>query len=398
MGEKLWIREFIGMGLTNFFYFMSQYIMIAALPVYIMDDLGLGEWEAGMAMTCFQIGTVVSRPLAGRVIDAVNKQRLLLIVSVLLFLLMAGFLLAYRLEIALSLRLIHGIIFALGTTASAAMAALVLPARRKGEGIGYFAVCGNMAMVVGPLVGLILIEHFGASTLFLFLSLMAACAIVSGNGKRLPAQVVLPSGERHRGFHASDFFEKKALPAVILGGLVFFAYGGVLTFIPLYTRSLGIGSYTSLFFLAFALVIVVSRPFVGYLFDHHGSDYTVYPGFLFFSAGFLLFLQVEGPFLLLLSAAVLGIGFGALAPAFQTIAVSSAPPSRAGVATSTYFLVAGYQCRTCRRIPRAFCGGFRLFFHVWRHLPRLFAGRTGVLLHVAKKIKGAGLAPVRAAP
>lgn len=149
--------------------------------------------------------------------------------------------------------------------------------------------------------------------------------------------MVLPSGERHRGFHASDFFEKKALPAVILGGLVFFAYGGVLTFIPLYTRSLGIGSYTSLFFLVFALLIVVSRPFVGYLFDHHGSDYTVYPGFLFFSAGFLLFLQVEGPFLLLLSAAVLGIGFGALAPAFQTIAVSSAPPSRAGVATSTYF-------------------------------------------------------------
>ena len=141
MGEKLWTREFIGMGLTNFFYFMSQYIMIAALPVYIMDDLGLGEWEAGMAMPCFQIGTVVSRPLAGRVIDAVNKQRLLLIVSVLLFLLMTGFLLAYRLEIALSLRLIHGIVFALGTTASAAMAALVLPSRRKGEGIGYFAVC-----------------------------------------------------------------------------------------------------------------------------------------------------------------------------------------------------------------------------------------------------------------
>lgn len=257
MGEKLWTREFIGMGLTNFFYFMSQYIMIAALPVYIMDDLGLGEWEAGMAMTCFQIATVVSRPLAGRVIDAVNKQRLLLIVSVLLFFLMAGFLLAYRLEIALSLRLIHGIVFALGTTASAAMAALVLPGRRKGEGIGYFAVCGNMAMVVGPLVGLILIEHFGASVLFLFLSLMAACAIVSGNGKRLPARVVCPSGEKHHGFHFSDFFEKKALPAVILGGLVFFAYGGVLIFIPMYTRSLGIGSYTSLFFLVFALVIVV---------------------------------------------------------------------------------------------------------------------------------------------
>lgn len=38
--NKIWTRGFVGMGLTNFFYFMSQYILIAALPVFIMDDLG----------------------------------------------------------------------------------------------------------------------------------------------------------------------------------------------------------------------------------------------------------------------------------------------------------------------------------------------------------------------
>jgi len=123
----------------------------------------------------------------------------------------------------------------------------------------------------------------------------------------------------------------------ILGGLVFFAYGGVLTFIPMYTRSLGMGGSTSLFFLVFALVIVVTRPFVGYLFDHHGPNATVYPGFDFFSLGFILFSLAGNLTVLLLSAAVLGIGFGALAPAFQTLAVQSAPASRAGVATSTYF-------------------------------------------------------------
>ena len=334
--NALWTREFIGMGLTNFFYFMSQYILVASLPVYIMDDLGLGQWEAGMAMTCFQIGTVTARPLAGRIIDGVHKQRLLLVVSILFFLIMAAFQMAKLLQLVWGLRLLHGIIFALGTTASATMAALVLPAKRKGEGIGYFAVCGNMAMVVGPLVGLLLIENFGASILFTFLAGLAVCAILSGNGKALPAEVVHPSGKK-KGLQLSDFFERKALPAVILGGLVFFAYGGVLTFIPMYTRSLGISSYTSVFFMVFAMVIVLSRPFVGYLFDHHGSDYTVYPGFVFFSIGFVLFAMAEGPALLLFSGAVLGLGFGALAPAFQTIAVQNAPSSRAGEATSTYF-------------------------------------------------------------
>lgn len=336
-GTTLWTREFIGMGLTNFFYFMSQYIMLAALPVYIMDDLGLGQWEAGMAMTCFQIGTVCCRPLAGRIIDGVHKQRLLLITSICLFLIMSAFLAAEKLEMVWGLRLIHGIIFALGTTASATMAALVLPPKRKGEGIGYFAVCGNMAMVVGPLIGLLVVDSFGAKVLFAFLAVLALLALASGNGKSLPKTVVLPEGKKRKGLHFSDFFEKKALPAVILGGLVFFAYGGVLTFIPMYTRSMGLGGYTSLFFLVFALVIVLSRPFVGYLFDHHGSDYTVYPGFIFFSLGFVAFSMVSGVASLLFSAAILGIGFGALAPAFQTIAVQSAPPARAGVATSTYF-------------------------------------------------------------
>ena len=119
MNHRIWTREFIGMGMTNFFYFMSQYILLAAIPIYIMDDLQLGEWEAGMAMTCFQIGTVCCRPLAGRIIDGVHKQKLLLGTSIFFFFTMAGFLLATTLDVVWGLRLIHGIIFALGTTASA---------------------------------------------------------------------------------------------------------------------------------------------------------------------------------------------------------------------------------------------------------------------------------------
>lgn len=51
----------------------------------------------------------------------------------------------------------------------------------------------------------------------------------------------------------------------------------------------------------------------------------------------LMFSQVESVMGLLRSAAVLGIGFGALSPAFQTLAVQRAAASRAGVATATYF-------------------------------------------------------------
>ena len=335
--EKLWTPEFIGMSGSNLLLFMSQYIMVAALPIFIMETLGGGEVEAGMAMTAFQVGAVTCRPLAGKLIDAVQKQRLLLLASLAFLLIMLAFCFAHALGAIYALRLLHGCIFALATTAAAAMAALVLPPARKGEGIGYFALSTNLAMVAGPLVGLLIIGHLGNRALFLFLTGLAALTLLAAGARRLPRAVTAPAPQRKRGFSLTDFIEPRSLAPSLLGGLVFFAYGGILTFIPLYAKSLGLQQDTSLFFIVFALIIILTRPLIGRRFDQKGPDATVYPGFAVFALGMLLFSQVSGLAGLLAAAALLGCGFGALSPAFQTLAVESAPPARAGVATATYF-------------------------------------------------------------
>ena len=61
-GEALWTVEFLGMSLSNFLIYITQYAMIAALPIVIMTEYGGGDVEAGLAMTFFQIGTVVASP------------------------------------------------------------------------------------------------------------------------------------------------------------------------------------------------------------------------------------------------------------------------------------------------------------------------------------------------
>lgn len=335
--EKLWTPEFIGMSGSNLLLFMSQYIMVAALPIFIMETLGSGEVEAGMAMTAFQVGAVTCRPLAGKLIDAVQKQRLLLLASLAFLLIMLAFCFAHALGAIYALRLLHGCIFALATTAAAAMAALVLPPARKGEGIGYFALSTNLAMVAGPLVGLLIIGHLGSRALFLFLTGLATLTLLAAGARRLPRAVTAPAPQRKRGFSLTDFIEPRSLAPSLLGGLVFFAYGGILTFIPLYAKSLGLQQETSLFFVVFALIIILTRPLIGRRFDRKGPDATVYPGFAVFALGMLLFSQASGLAGLLAAAALLGCGFGALSPAFQTLAVESAPPARAGVATATYF-------------------------------------------------------------
>ena len=335
-GEELWTTEFLGMSLSNFLIYITQYAMIAGLPIIIMTEYGGGDVEAGLAMTFFQIGTVAARPCAGILIDAVNKRRLMIVITVLFFLLMCSFAFAATLSTLYGLRLVHGVIFAVATTTAAALAALILPPARKGEGIGYFALSTNLAMVAGPMIGLLILEYFSPTVLFSALGVLAAISIAAGGAHRLPDEIILPA-KTQRTLSVSTFIERCALAPALIAGILFFAYGSVLTFIPLYTRSLGLSAETSLFYACYAGAILVTRPFVGRIFDRKGSDYTVYPGLVLFAAGMFLLGNIEGLSGLIAAAVLLGAGFGAVTPALQTLAVRSAPPARAGVATATYF-------------------------------------------------------------
>ena len=334
--QKIWTREFIGMSLSNTFIYVAQYAMIAALPIVIMTEYGSGDVEAGLAMTFFQIGTVVARPCAGILIDAVNKRRLMIAILTIFFILMCSFAFAATLSALYGLRLVHGVVFAVATTTAAALAALILPPARKGEGIGYFALSTNLAMVAGPMIGLLILEYFTPTVLFAALSVLASISIAAGGAHRLPNEIILPA-KTQRALSVSTFIERRALAPALIAGILFFAYGSVLTFIPLYTRSLGLSSETSLFYACYAGAILVTRPFVGRIFDRKGSDYTVYPGLALFAAGMFLLGNIEGLSGLIAAALLLGAGFGAVTPALQTLAVRSVPPARAGVATATYF-------------------------------------------------------------
>lgn len=335
--ERLWSPEFLSMGLTNFLIFISHYSLIASMPVIIMDYLGGSEMDTGLAMTFFQIGTVAFRPLAGRCIDSFNKQRLMLAATGIFFFTMLGYSFFHSLTTIYPLRMVHGVIFSLSTTAAAAIAAVILPARYKGSGIGYFALTTNLAMVVGPCIGLMIAGSLGVRGLFVFLGALGLATFIAGNCRPLPAEIAKPVPRAQKGFHFADFIEKRSLIAAFFGGCVFFAYGGVLMLVSVYAKQLGLQAETSLFFAAFAAVIVLTRPFIGRVFDKKGADAIIYPGFVLFAIGLAVLGRIDSLTGLLIAAVIIGSGFGALSPAFQTLAIQSAPADRSGVATATYF-------------------------------------------------------------
>lgn len=336
--QPLWTQEFLGMSLCSFFQYMTHYALIAALPVFVIESLNGNDWQAGLAMTFFQIGAVLCRLLAGKWIDEFDKKKMLFVSLGFFLLVSLMYLTAGSLYFLFTIRLLHGAIFAIGTTIAATLAALVLPAQRKGEGIGYFAMFSNLAMVVGPFFSLMIISHYQFNVLFAGCVILAVLSFWCGNRKSLPNLVGEVAKKKDNSLEWNSFIEPKALPMALLGGLVFFAYAGVLVFIPIYAKLLNLTGYTSLFFAVFALAIVVTRPIVGKLFDQSGPDVVVYPGLIMFVVGLIGLSQIQGLPGLLTAGVVIGIGFGALSPVFQTLAIQFSPGHRAGVATATYFL------------------------------------------------------------
>ena len=336
--DRLWSPAFINYGVSSGIFYMTQYVLVAALPIILTAELGGSALDAGLAMTYFQIGTILCRPFAGRLIDGLDKRIILLISSALFFLIMGLFNLTTSLQTIFVLRGLHGAIFALGTTVMAALAVVVLPASRKGEGINMFAVFSNIAMVLGPAVGLYALQAYGSSALYMFLTIMTALAFVLSNVIRLPKELAKPKQKTSKGWSISQFIEKRSLPWALMGLFIGFTYSGVLVFIPIELNSIGAGVWGSVFFALFALMIIISRPLVGKVYARYGSRFVIYPGVGLFIVGLAILGVVSTPVGIICTAPLLGLGYGAAQPAFQALAVQSAPIERAGVSTATYFL------------------------------------------------------------
>src|SRR5699024_11979141 len=135
----------------------------------------------------------------------------------------------------LGLRFIQGIGFSIATTAAGSLAVDHIPIKRSGEGLGYFAMSTNLAVVVGPMIGLFVIQSFFFEALFILLSILMICGSLAA--LFIPGDEVLENTSGKQRIALSDLFEIKALPVAILACLLAFTYARVLSYLSIYARS-----------------------------------------------------------------------------------------------------------------------------------------------------------------
>lgn len=333
---RLWTSSFLNVCASNFLVFLVFYLLFVTMPIYTIESIGVAEGEAGLIITVFLLAAILIRPLSGQWVESFGRKPV--VVTALSIFLGSSFLYLWfdAFSALLIVRFIQGIGFGMGTTALGAIAADVVPDQRKGEGLGYFAMSMNFAMVIGPFLGLTLIQNAGFTVMFYVCVSLAVMALLTGLVIRVDPLAEPAKKSLVPSMH--NLLEKPVIPIALTGAVMALAYAGVLSFVSVYANQLGLAEAASYFFVVYALVLLVSRPFTGRWFDQYGENVIVIPSILIFGAGMLILSFANTAFVLLLAGGLIGLGWGTLVPSMQTIALKKVP-ERAGSATATFFTI-----------------------------------------------------------
>lgn len=340
--EPIWTKDFIIVSIINFIAILIFFLLMVTISSYAVDTYQVSTSIAGLVSSIFIIGSLIGRIGAGRLISNIGPQKMLLIGLIVFFVSTTLYLIEWGVVYLLIVRLLQGIAVGTVGTATGTIVAMILPASRKGEGIGYFSLSAILATAIGPFVGMFMLKlENGFDVIFYMNTALSLLLLIA----YFFVKISLPQPNKHNGNQTEKlsflekFIEPKALPVSFIALLIGFAYSGVMTFITFYAREINLVEAASYFFLAYAGIVVISRPITGKMMDVRGPNIIVYPCIIVFAIGMLLFSQASAGWMLLLAAVLIGFGYGNFNSIAQTIAVKVTEPHRFGLATSTYFIL-----------------------------------------------------------
>ncbi|MCI5814934.1 MAG: MFS transporter [Bacteroidales bacterium] len=341
MSDRLITPSYCCILAANFLLFFAFWLLVPVLPFYLAEVFAAGNAAIGLILSCYTLAALCIRPFSGYLLDTFARKPLYLLAFTTFTAILAGYPLAGTLAWFTMLRILHGIAFGMVTVAGNTVVIDIMPSSRRGEGLGYYGLANNMAMSVGPMVGLFMHNTCTFTTIFLTSFAAGVLGVVMAWLVRTPVKPPV----RRQPVSLDRFFLLKGIPAGVDLLLLSIPYGMTSNYVAMYAKQIGIQAETGFFFTCMAAGMAVSRLFSGRQVDKGRTTQVIAFGIALVSVCFFL-LAACGPLmshdsrtatlLFFGVAAGLGIGFGTMFPAFNSLFVNLAPNNQRGTATSTY--------------------------------------------------------------
>ncbi|MDR3118664.1 MAG: MFS transporter [Mediterranea sp.] len=326
---------------ANFLLFFAFYLILPILPFYLTEAFSTGHAAVGIILSSYTVAALCIRPFSGFLLDTLARKPLYLAAYFIFTAIFAGYLTAGILSLFIMFRVVHGLAFGMVTVAGNTLVIDITPSSRRGEAIGYYGLMNNMAMSFGPMVGLFMHDYYSFETIFLCSLLSGAVGFVAACLVKTPGRAPAPSEP----LSLDRFILLKGIPAGASLLLLSIPYGMTTTYVAMYAKDIGISLSSGLFFTFMALGMAVSRLFSGKQVDKGRITGIIKLGmylvcvcfFLLAACGTLTgYSPAFATVLFFTVALLLGIGFGTMFPAFNSLFVNLAPHNKRGTATSTY--------------------------------------------------------------
>ena len=324
--DRLFTPRFFLMCGFTFTVFLSLFQLLPTAPFRILD-LGGSTAAAGLFLGVLTYASALSAPITGALADRIGKRRMLLVTS----LAIAGFSTAYALSrnywLPLVFALFHGLFWSGLLSASSAYMTDFLPEGRRAEGIGYWGMSTMLAVAVAPGLGFFM-YRLGWGWLCAEVALLNL--VMAAIASRLDETAVAARRTPGR-FFGRHMVEWRVVAVAMALFLCSFGYGGVTSFVAVLAERNAIEP-KSIFFTTFAVVVLATRVFSGRLADRVGHRRFFIPCLALVTAGLALIALAHTRLQLVGAAAVFGLGFGNMYPAFVAHVLKFVEPARRGAA------------------------------------------------------------------
>jgi predicted MFS family arabinose efflux permease len=131
-------------------------------------------------------------------------------------------------------------------------------------------------------------------------------------------------------------FNRKLLFPALLNVILAVTYSGLLSFIALFGEEMHL-EQVGLFFLFNALTIIIIRPISGRLFDRKGPATVLIPAAISVVASMTVLSYATTMPMLILSALLYGLGFGAIQPTIQAWMLRMSTKEQHGMTNSMFY-------------------------------------------------------------
>ncbi len=331
---KLWNKWYITILLLSMVNHVASQLITPIVSKYAMS-IGATMATAGTIVGLMSLAAMFARPFAGLSSDRINKKLIIAVTGAVTGVCMYLYSASKSVEMMAAVRFVHGISFSFSTVALLAFNTMFIPKDKIGEGIGWSVVTTTLATAMGPNLGLWLVDHFGYKACF------AAAAI----GTIIPnlCFLVVPNRQephvpgKSAKFNVNDFISLQIFPFALLTGLFSCCNGIVNSFLALLGDERGIKG-VGVFFTAYSVILIVTRPITGKLYDQKGIKFIMYPSIALAALSMLLLGKATSTWIVLLAGMLKALGQGTGAPSIQAHCLKKLGRDKAGVVSSTCYM------------------------------------------------------------